>query len=314
MIGTIAHEYLASMVRSRLLLLLSLGCLFFIATSDRCSAQTGWHRDFGKLNKALIGDWPRSSAPASRSMPREQHEFLIDDAYVQPASNNEAASPCRERTKDCGALGCPACKHGECSKRSAANGSHEPASTQANETARAVLEIMDALGRSVIEGTEFEPAPVEQLEEIPAPLSDPSDIREALVKYIHALEAQHVSEASASTETDEGEVWVHDEPVDVKPTADDAVVALRETSRSLDEAASQLEALELYERADQVRSLAQELRHDARRMKTARVVHARRHAMPVVEAAGENARPGASEAARQRLRRLHEAMRHAPGE
>jgi hypothetical protein len=149
-------------------------------------------------------------------------------------------------------------------------------------------------------------------EELPAPLSAPADIRAALIRYIHALEAERNSTATnhaapAASDVIGGEVWVQDESPTVVP--DDVVDALRQSSWSLDEAAAQLEMLELYDRADQVRSLAQELRHDARRMKSGRVVHARRRTAPVVAAAGSNAECSEIETAQRQLRLMRDAMR-----
>jgi hypothetical protein len=316
MLSSMARNSTGNIPSGRPLGLLALGILLTCGVADRSLAQEIWQRDIGKLDKALIGNWQRGGPPARRSPIGAHHGILINDVHVQPASNDEPASPCRE--KECGRASsdCDACQHGKCQRHSAATAGDQPSSAHADETAQAVLEIMDALGRSVIAGTEFEPATAAVPEELPAPLSEPSEIRAALVKYLHALQAQHAAEVAATGGDDDGRIWVHDVATEVAVEAhpNDAVAALRESSTSLEAAASQLEALELYDRADQVRSLAQELRHDARRMKTGGVAHMRRHAAPVVEATRGDDEPCDHEATRHRLRLMREAMRHEPSE
>lgn len=285
--------------------------------------------------------------------PGVEHGIVIKDVFVSPAAHEGPAYPCCENypccdrtcgkvTGECvrcaeGKCGgcsedkcdgcsegkcqvttqqeCQRCKQGSCPRSCEGKKTEQAVAREpANETARAVLEIMDALGHSVIAGTEFEPSEDTVPEELPTPLAEPANIRAALIKYIHALEAQHAAEEAecAATVNISDEIPIpHETNSEPESPADDVVHALRESSVALDEAASQLEALEFYERADQVRAMAQELRHDARRMKTGgRVVHVRRHAFPVVEPTCDEDCPGENPACvEHRLRMLREAMR-----
>jgi len=285
---------------------------------DRCLAQAPWQGNIGNLDKALIANWPGRIVRSRDAHPIEHQPLWIDDTHVQPVVFAEPTSKCCKQACGRKVADGGECEHSPCHKCPGPHASETSNSVQANETARAVLDIMDALGRSVIEGTEFEPETVTIPEELPTPLSAPADIRSALIKYIHALEAERNSTGASSplpvaSDVIGGEVWVQDEAPPAVP--DDVVNALRQSSWSLDEAAAQLEMLELYDRADQVRSLAQELRHDARRMKSGRVVHARRHATPVVAAARSNSECSNSECseietARRQLRLMRDAMRH----
>lgn len=213
---------------------------------------------------------------------------------------------------------CQRCQSGSCPQSEEAKQQAAHTRDHANETARAVLEIMDALGHSVIAGTEFEPAPEAAPEELPTPLAEPTDIRAALMKYIRALETQRAAEVQEAATVNISDEAILVSDLQVSPESGVVVVvdALRDSSMVLDEAASQLESLELYERADQVRALAQELRHDARRMKTGgRVVHARRHTFPVVEPTCDEVCPGESGTEiEHRLHQLREAMRRGATE
>ncbi|MBX3414514.1 MAG: hypothetical protein KF708_17640 [Pirellulales bacterium] len=305
-------------------------------------AQSDITGGFQRLDQSLVNGWPKRIARPSGN---PHHGILINDVFVAPVAHGESVYPCCEndsccekscarKTDEC--AGCPAgeckaggecvkhkklahkeckrCKDGNCPLSFERNKSTASPRDPASETARAVLEIMDTLGHSVIAGTEFEPTATPTPEELPSPLTEPADIRAALVKYIRALESERtagVRETSATVNISDQPIVVSEMTTPAESSPADTVDALRESSMALDDAASQLEALELYERADQVRALAQALRHDARRLKSGgRVVHARRHAVPVVEPiCNEGCPEEALPNVERHLRMLHEAMR-----
>lgn len=80
---------------------------------------------------------------------------------------------------------------------------------------------------------------------------------EALIKWIRVLDAEHRRE-QANHELEE------ELSRDEAPDLDAIVAALRQAGRALDEAADLLEDQNLFERADQLRELATELRMEAR--------------------------------------------------
>jgi hypothetical protein len=162
------------------------------------------------------------------------------------------------------------------------------------EAAKVILELMDTLGRSVLDGTVFEkPTEVDAqwLKDLDASQTTP---REALIQYIRALEAQEeqchrcTADQAAHRTSDEevvtftaGEIEIgapleasveeedeEEEYADDVDDEQDEIESLRDAGEELDELANRLERRDNYLRADQVRELAAQLRFDARRVRS----------------------------------------------
>jgi len=114
------------------------------------------------------------------------------------------------------------------------------------EPAQVILELKERLGDGALDGTEFADSP------------------DMLVKLIRALEA----EQGQDEEVDESERKSSEAPLPISSGMEVEqrfrIDALRGASGKLDEAANYLEEQDLFERADEIRSLADKLRRDAR--------------------------------------------------
>jgi hypothetical protein len=171
------------------------------------------------------------------------------------------------------------------------------------EAAKVILELMDTLGRSVLDGTVFEkPSEVDAqwLKDLGDSQATP---REALIQYIRALESQQEqARQQAAHEADEHAaeevIPVSAEEIDLgepqKATEEvgeidahlvddqhDEVESLRGSSEELEQLANRLERRENYLRADQVRELAGQLRLDARRIQSPEMAEMMPPAMPM---------------------------------
>lgn len=115
------------------------------------------------------------------------------------------------------------------------------------EPAQVILELRERLGASALEGSEFKVKP------------------DALAKLIRALDRESLQEEQDAYDRAPPSL----DPLPEAPAVpaenhDAAISALRMASRQLDEAADVLEQQNLFERADQLRDQADQLRRDAR--------------------------------------------------
>jgi hypothetical protein len=250
----------------------------------------------------------------------------LHDIEIVPVAGEEALDcPARCAATDgkCSKCAkCDACKCTNCSGKDC-QGSGE--TLEHGETAKVILELMETLGRSVLDGTVFQKpgqADQEWLKELSA--DGQVSPREALIQYIRHLEAQEEQNRSRQVVQEEIEVDFVSHPLLVGKSpcscpandcecpsachacpatcrdcpamhaecrdcpedgcaclasihapclADDAeseVEVLREMSAHLEMAAHELERREIYQRADQLREVAGQLRQDARRSSLAR--------------------------------------------
>jgi hypothetical protein len=126
-----------------------------------------------------------------------------------------------------------------------------------DEAAQVILEIMERLGGSRLEGTYFQRADAldpELARGVTGPAASP---RQAIIQHIRALEASHKQQPKQVTI--EAEVVCAPAPL-----SHDKIEVLRGVCENLDNVANMLERSNLYDRADQVRRLSTELRAQAR--------------------------------------------------
>jgi hypothetical protein len=177
-------------------------------------------------------------------------------------------------------------------RTASADHTHRELELGQGEAAKVILELMETLGRSVLDGTVFQkPSPADEqwLKELDANQVSP---REALIQYIRALEAHErkTSElqqpplaelpAPQVAELPDERISLVAEEIEIGIDGDDArgeddqseddqddeVESLRLASEELETLANRLERKNNYLRADQVRDLANQLRFDARRV------------------------------------------------
>jgi hypothetical protein len=174
------------------------------------------------------------------------------------------------------------------------------------EPAQVILELKERLGDGALEGTEFADSP------------------DVLVQVIRALEAEQqeqFDDEAATADAPHRRVQAAataDAPQPKRLAANEAAIeALRATGRELDLAADALEEHELYERADQLRTLADELRRDSRFAASTRL-HDARNAIPPDHGAWRRVEPSPDETRldlssdiallREELRRVRQAL------
>lgn len=270
--------------------------------SDCCRKGTVASRPFGvelelEFSSLTMGKPCREKACTAQTCPGEKTTATLTAHTVQSCQKNCSAGCSAEGQCDraCGACaashdqaavchdpaGC--CTKGSC-KTACPESAH--AETRAHqhhgETAKALLELMERLGPSLLEGTEFEfAAPPAGL--VPEFSARPLSIREQLVEHIRELEADGFEvECDASCPTSTGYPQVESfRCINHAPSMDDAaaladgqyvaasVEALREAAETLERTAANLERHNLYEPSDATRELAGNLRLEGRRMQQA---------------------------------------------
>ena len=259
-------------IHSCLAILLSVFCLPLIATGGEPRGQA---RPNG-LNTFTVDIFvPAVPRPAA-----DDCEFTLTSGVKAPACG-ECGQKCR-----CAAAECPAC-----ASRAAVAQPSRPLENDCR-AAQEILELREALGGSVLEGTEFHDA-----SSAAAP-SAVIDFRSgnrcefgeadsaAVVRQIRYLDMQQSQDEAdencsenpsrSSTYTPAiaiegipGRRYPDDYTGHLMPAPRSAdhgqrIQALREAGRCLDQAAERLEEIELYDRADQLRGQAQVLRREAR--------------------------------------------------
>lgn len=119
-----------------------------------------------------------------------------------------------------------------------------PHSLRTGEPAQIILDTQKRLGKSVLEGTEFDGSP------------------ELLIQWIRALDEENRRRQAAQTPRFESMPVAVEE--DLPVTSHSQIAALREACRNLQEAADLLEDQNLFESADALRASADGLRRQAR--------------------------------------------------
>jgi hypothetical protein len=178
---------------------------------------------------------------------------------------------CRGRCIACGhehpddELGfCPYAE-GECCQVDGAP--HDP-----QETAGQIIDVMERVGPSVLEGSLFQEA---RTDDCPCPGAcvcpgacdcpnghgPQGDERTSLIKYLRHLERQEQSRCANEGDHRRNYQCAQSNHAEV---LEESIDILRETSFDLDMAAHRLEGQNLYYRADQLRDLAAQLRQEAR--------------------------------------------------
>ncbi len=277
--------------------------------------------------KPLTGQWTENSVwqPALVGQPNSPQGFrfnnlIIPVAAEEPLDSTEKCNKCNK----CDECKCNPCNGKQCGETPLEHG----------ETAKVILELMETLGRSVLDGTVFQkPGQADQdwLKELSA--DGQISPREALIQYIRHLESQEDQVRSRLAAQSEFNVDIDIElaspprskspcgcpgescpaltrqastcqagacpascrdcpaecaecfdcpsdgfvctaSADQVPCLHDAagseVDVYREMSVHLEMAANELERREVYQRADQLREVAGQLRQDARRASVAR--------------------------------------------
>jgi len=135
---------------------------------------------------------------------------------------------------------------------------------QRGEAAEVILNLIDDVGPSVLKGTLFEDLAGGCLMEHGCKMAaDQEAARELVIQWIRQLENDEQSKAIKQPATDGKPQAKYVKIKHVDKRAESAV-ALREVARTLDGAAELLEERSLYPRADQLREIAQQIRHEAR--------------------------------------------------
>lgn len=280
------------------------------------------------------GAHPATPAP----VPSPRYGLRVSDPNIIPVAgetpvktacaDSEKCSKC-DKCSTCDKCSkcdkCEACKCDNCSGKDC-----KACETQLDqgETAKVILELMETLGKSVLDGTVFQ-KPGQEDQEWLKELSADGQVspREALIQYIRHLEAQQErsrkTSVAANEEVEELEfdvefavcplakiqgvcqcpececpglcrncpaecaeccdcpgagmacaaLAVHAPRLQDEPGSE--VEVLREMSAHLDMAANELERREIYQRADQLREVAGQLRQDARHGSLARATRKR---------------------------------------
>jgi hypothetical protein len=191
-----------------------------------------------------------------------------------------------------------------------------------NETAGQIIDVMERVGPSVLEGSLFQEA---RTADCPCPgecacpgacvcpggcacpdgCGQTEDERTSLIKYLRHLERQEQSRRQSSGADCREYEYAE---LDRAEVVEESIDILRETSFDLDMAAHRLEGQNLYYRADQLRDLAAQLRQEARSAHAGWSVP-RQRAMVQEQPLGAQRDLGLEvEQLREELRRVHEAL------
>lgn len=177
----------------------------------------------------------------------------------QCAKNAQAGSCCSERTAKSTTSDCPSRHFGR----------------DTEQTAKALAELMERLGPSLIEGTEFERVPS------PESFDRPVSIREELVNYMRCLAAgEEPTEEEVAAEVICTDNECQDTVGDTEHERVQAVESLREAAFILDQTAAKLEQHNLYDASDRTRELANQLRQKGRHLRMIGTESVRIEAVP----------------------------------
>ena len=133
------------------------------------------------------------------------------------------------------------------------------------EPAKVLLQTMKQVRPSILDGTIFqESRPISDSEAMPLEGDGSQAIMVRCIRNLEAqAERQRVAEGTACLSSSTTPI-APSTPVVSPEAAPDAVAALRQAGRNIEETANMLEERGLYEQADQLRAVAQEMRIQAR--------------------------------------------------
>jgi hypothetical protein len=260
---------------------IGLGLLLFLLPADRPARV-------GPVAQTYRSTSPIPAAPAIYSRPTPQ---VSRDPLPNPSAESNATSGARAGcgvNSDCGLTGtlaiadesqrapsraipleapaadAPETKTAAPSTAQPDLGSPPPpgsAEARADEATKVVLEMLDRHG-SVLDGSLYQADEIEWEQGSP-----PLSTREVIARFIRTWEAENAPSPAydlpfSGEESDQrGASPASESPA---PPAAASVAALREVCRQLEAAANLLEEADCYDRADQIRDLAQQIRCDAR--------------------------------------------------
>ena len=181
----------------------------------------------------------------------------------QCAKNAQAGSCCSERKAKSTTSDCPSRHFGR----------------DTEQTAKALAELMERLGPSLIEGTEFERVPSFQAP-TPESFDRPVSIREELVDYIRCLAAGEEPTEEVAAEIICTDNECQDTVAATVHEREEAVHSLRQAAMVLDQTAAELERNNLYDASDRTRELANQLRQKGRHLRMIDTGSVRMEAVP----------------------------------
>jgi hypothetical protein len=206
------------------------------------------------------------AASATRSIKRDAEVGAMYDQRQFPVTPSQVF---QQEPRPCGQLGCPHCRSANRTCAGTAIIADSPAPTiklRPGEAAQVILELIDQVGPSVLDGTLYAQPPADADQPC---LAKPKSVmqgspRDALVQWIRRAEVERErqrAEAEVEIETP-APAPVQEQPVDVRQLS--LVETLRTVGEQLDDAANLLERQSLFYRADQLRDLATQLRQESR--------------------------------------------------